>query len=122
MSTDTKHAAGTLVNESVGTIASPPSTATIDEPAAPAKKKAVAAKAKAALPSKIRKAARRPPQSSRATAKAEKLVCRYCGSDDLSPSFKKRRDARCRACFKKRYGSAARRRSAARTRKAKAAK
>jgi hypothetical protein len=38
----------------------------------------------------------------------EKLVCRYCRSDDLSPSFIKRRDARCRACFKERYGSSAR--------------
>jgi hypothetical protein len=27
----------------------------------------------------------------------DKLVCRYCGSDDLAPSFQKRRDARCRA-------------------------
>jgi hypothetical protein len=36
------------------------------------------------------------------------LVCRYCGSDDLAPSFKKRRDARCRACFKQRYGSTSR--------------
>lgn len=41
------------------------------------------------------------------TSKSEKLVCRYCGSDDLPPSFVKRRDARCRACFKKRYGSSA---------------
>jgi hypothetical protein len=40
--------------------------------------------------------------------KAEKLVCRYCGSDDLAPSFIKRRDRRCRKCFSKRYGSAAR--------------
>ena len=40
--------------------------------------------------------------------KAEKIVCRYCGSDDLAPSFIKRRDRRCRACFSKRYGSAAR--------------
>ena len=39
--------------------------------------------------------------------KAEKLVCRYCGSDDLAPSFIKRRDRRCRKCFAKRYGSAA---------------
>jgi hypothetical protein len=38
---------------------------------------------------------------------AEKLVCRYCGSDDLAPSFIKRRDRRCRKCFAKRYGSAA---------------
>jgi hypothetical protein len=36
------------------------------------------------------------------------LVCRYCGNDDLAASFKKRRDARCRACFKKRYGSSSR--------------
>jgi hypothetical protein len=40
--------------------------------------------------------------------KSEKLVCRYCGSDDLAPSFIKRRDRRCRECFRKRYGSAAR--------------
>ena len=81
----------------------------------------VAATPTPALPSKPRKAARRPPQSSRAAAKVEKLVCRYCGSDDLAPSFKKRRDARCRACFKKRYGSAARNKGSTRTRKAKAA-
>ena len=37
--------------------------------------------------------------------KPEKLVCRYCGGDDLSPSFIKRRDRRCRKCFSKRYGS-----------------
>jgi hypothetical protein len=41
-------------------------------------------------------------------AKPKKLVCRYCGSDDLSPSFIKRRDRRCRKCFSKRYGSVAR--------------
>lgn len=40
--------------------------------------------------------------------KAGQLVCRYCGSDDLAPSFIKRRDRRCRKCFSKRYGSAAR--------------
>jgi len=45
-------------------------------------------------------------------SKSEKLVCRYCGSDDLSPSFIKRRDRRCRKCFSKRYGSAARERKA----------
>jgi hypothetical protein len=39
--------------------------------------------------------------------KAEILVCRYCGSDDLAPSFIRRRDRRCRKCFSKRYGSAA---------------
>jgi hypothetical protein len=41
-------------------------------------------------------------------SKSEKLVCRYCGSDDLAPSFIQRRDRRCRKCFSKRYGSAAR--------------
>ena len=44
--------------------------------------------------------------------KPEKLVCRYCGSHDLAPSFIKRRDRRCRKCFGKRYGSAARARKA----------
>ena len=38
----------------------------------------------------------------------EQLVCRSRGSADLAPSFIKRRDARCRACFKQRYGSTAR--------------
>jgi hypothetical protein len=41
-------------------------------------------------------------------SKTEKLVCRYCGSDDLAPSFIKRRDRRCRKCFSKSYGSTAR--------------
>ena len=45
-------------------------------------------------------------------SKSEKLVCRYCGSDDLAPSFIKRRDRRCRKCFSKRYGSAAQPRKA----------
>ena len=40
-------------------------------------------------------------------SKSEKLVCRYCGSEDLAPSFIKRRDRRSRKCFSKRYGSAA---------------
>jgi hypothetical protein len=44
--------------------------------------------------------------------KSNKLDCRYCGSDDLAPSFIKRRDRRCRKCFSKRYGSAARARKA----------
>ncbi len=84
--------------------------------------KAVVEKPKAAPPSKTRKAAPRPPELSRAAAKEGKLVCRYCGSDDLAPSFKKRRDARCRACFKKRYGSAKPAVKPTRSRKAKAAK
>jgi len=44
--------------------------------------------------------------------KAEKLVCRYCGSDDLAPSFIRRRDRRCRKCFGKRYSKAAREKKA----------
>jgi len=64
------------------------------------KKKTFAARAKSET--KVRA---RTPRSPRAKSDGGKLVCRYCGSDDLAPSFKKRRDARCRACFKKRYGS-----------------
>ncbi len=46
-------------------------------------------------------------KKTRRRPKEEKLVCRYCGSDDLAPSFIKRRDRRCRKCFSKRYRSAA---------------
>ena len=42
----------------------------------------------------------------RPAGEGQNLRCRYCGSDDLAPSFRRRRDARCRACFKQRYGSA----------------
>jgi hypothetical protein len=45
-------------------------------------------------------------------SKSNSLVCRYCGSEDLAPSFIKRRDRRCRKCFSQRYGSAARARKA----------
>jgi hypothetical protein len=57
-----------------------------------------------------RKAEPTPPLRKQMGNKSEsnKLVCRYCGSDDLAPSFIKRRDRRCRKCFSKRYGSAAR--------------
>ena len=54
------------------------------------------------------RAKRRPKVQKHEKVKREKLVCRYCGSDDLSPSFIKRRDGRCRKCFSKRYGSGAR--------------
>jgi hypothetical protein len=86
------------------------------------KKRAVGAAPKAAGAAKTTTALRRPPDSSRDGSKAEKLICRYCGSDDLAPSFKERRDARCRACFKKRYGSARQGKKTAGSRKAKAAK
>jgi hypothetical protein len=49
----------------------------------------------------------RPQSKALKKSKSEKLVCRYCGNDDLAPSFIKRRDSRCRKCFSKRYGSAA---------------
>ena len=51
---------------------------------------------------------KRPTVKSSNTSKSEKLVCRYCGSKNLAPSFIKRRDRRCRKCFSKRYGSSAR--------------
>jgi len=54
------------------------------------------------------KSVRAPLQKVGSKPKAEKLVCRYCGSADLAPSFIRRRDRRCRKCFSKRYGSAAR--------------
>ena len=92
MNTDAESVPGALVNQSRKSVA-------------PAKKKEVGAKQKAARAAKITKDPQRPPRSSRAASKTEKLVCRYCGSDDFAPSFKERRDARCRACFKKRYGS-----------------
>lgn len=84
-----------------------------------AETESAAAKSKSERSSKTRKSAARP---ARATSKTEKLVCRYCGSDDLAPSFKKRGDARCRACFKQRYGAAAREKQTPGTRKAKATK
>ena len=100
MNTDTETVPAASVNQS----------RRIDQSVAPAKKQAGGAKPKAARAAKATKASARPLRSSRAVSTTEKLVCRYCGSDDLAPSFKKRRDARCRACFKKRYGSARRRR------------
>ena len=64
-----------------------------------ARKKATPRKAKPARP--LRK-------EMGSKSKSDKLGCRYRGSDDLAPSFFKRRDRRCRKCFSKRYGSAAR--------------
>ncbi len=58
------------------------------------------------------RSARAPPKKTERKPKPEKLVCRYCGSDDLAPSFIKRRDRRCRKCFSKRYSSAAREKKA----------
>jgi hypothetical protein len=66
---------------------------------------------KKAAPKKV-KAARPLRKEMGRKSKSDKLVCRYCGSDDLAPSFIKRRDRRCRRCFSKRYVSAARARKA----------
>lgn len=62
------------------------------------------------------------PRAQRSAARGDKLVCRYCGSSDLAPSFIKRRDARCRAGFKKRCAHTKRDKQAASGRKTKAAK
>ena len=120
MSTNTKPAV-VFLSKNGKIVAAPPEAPAAAE-TAQSTRKAVAAQPKPAQPVKTSKASRRPPQSARATSTAEKLVCRYCGSDDLAPSFIKRRDARCRACFKQRYGSAAQTRKDKRARKAKAAK
>jgi hypothetical protein len=66
---------------------------------------------KQAAPKTI-KSVRPPRKGVSSKLKPDKLVCRYCESDDLAPSFIKRRDRRCRKCFSKRYGSAARERKA----------
>jgi hypothetical protein len=79
-----------------------PSAAKQDQKAArSAGKKAVQKKA---LPRTINPA--RPLRKMGSKSKSNRLVCRYCGSEDLAPSFIKRRDRRCRKCFSKRYGSA----------------
>jgi hypothetical protein len=64
-------------------------------------KKSISAKAKSARPGHTNTGAK-------SKSKSERLVCRYCGSEDLAPSFIKRKDRRCRKCFAKRYGLAAR--------------
>jgi hypothetical protein len=118
VNTDTKGAAGVSLNTGgrrTGHLGAP----SVGEGSAPTKKERVSLKPRGTSASKTKKVALR---SSRMSSKAEKLVCRYCGSDDLAPSFKKRRDARCRACFKKRYASTPQSKNAKRTRKAKVAK
>jgi hypothetical protein len=83
--------------------------ALVESSPAPAPKRNAGAQRKAPAKGKEPKQANRASLGlSSKTSTTEKLVCRYCGSDDLTASFVKRRDARCRACFKKRYGSSAR--------------
>jgi hypothetical protein len=109
------------LNSSDQKIAGPATPTPSDESGA-ASKKAIAAKLKPGALDKASKAVRHAQRSSRPASRTEKLICRYCGSDDLAPSFIKRRDARCRACLKKRYGSAAKDKNATRTRKVSAVK
>jgi len=118
MKVHAKDAAGAIVNQRGRKLAESSSSPQTVQ----AKKTAVGAKPEAAAPPNNRTAKRQPSGSSRGASNSKKLVCRYCGSDDLSPSFKKRRDARCRACFKKRYGSAARGKKASGTRKTRVTK
>ena len=114
MKTHTKPQVEVAVGGSGRPVAGRTGARAADEAAAPAKKQAVTNQPKAALATKAGKAARRPPRSSHVASDVKKLICRYCGSDDLAPSFLKRRDARCRACFKQRYGSAVREKKAPR--------
>jgi hypothetical protein len=109
---ETNHATEATHTDHSGKSVSPSSMSV----ARPKTKKAVAAKEKSDA-----RVHARAPRSARGESAPGKLVCRYCGSDDLAPSFKKRRDARCRGCFKKRYGSSkAGRRAARNDRKTKA--
>jgi hypothetical protein len=115
-------AARALVGRNGAAIPHPPGPGAAEEMMASAEKKTFISKPVVPPSSKPSKAPRQRSQPSRTASKNEKLVCRYCGSDDLAPSFKKRRDARCRACFKKRYGSAALGKQASPAAKTKAAK
>jgi hypothetical protein len=111
LSTHSKRTTEVVATE---TLANKASTNTTDQAAAATGKRTATAKRKTAPPAKGRKASTPP---SRTGVEGQKLVCRYCGSYDLAPSFKKRRDARCRACFKQRYDTASRERKGARTQK-----
>src|SRR6266481_1466564 len=99
-----------LANESrhESPIGRSPSPAGQDQKAATAGQKAVGKKSasRKATPSRPHR------RETGSKSKSNKLVCRYCESDDLAPSFIKRRDRRCRKCFSKRYGSVARARKA----------
>ncbi len=78
-------------------------------PAKSAKPKAVSADPKKSKRGTTKKGkAKTSARKANGNSKSEGLVCRYCGSKDLAPSFIKRRDRRCRECFSKRYGSATR--------------
>jgi hypothetical protein len=105
VSTNTKPAAEVVLSRNGGLSADRSDPFAPDKSGAP-RKRAVEVE-KASVRWKTSRATRRSARSSATASKPEKLICRYCGSDDLAPSFKQRRDARCRACFKQRYGSTA---------------
>jgi hypothetical protein len=116
---DTKSAEQASLGESDNTIAAVSDLA--DDSAASSKKKKTTGTGRPQVSARKTSKTGQARQSVRGAAKEDKLVCRYCGSDDLAPSFKKRRDARCRACFKKRYGASGRSKKPSRSRKSKAA-
>ena len=99
---DTPRLASESNNEVLPERSTPPSKST--------RPKAVSAETKKAGKRATAKKGKAKPSARKTTgnSKSEDLVCRYCGSKDLAPSFIKRRDRRCRECFSKRYGSAAR--------------
>jgi hypothetical protein len=118
VNTANRTATAVLVSKN-GTASAHPSTLRpADKGERSAAKEAVVARPTVASP----KAIKAQISSQRRATKGEKLVCRYCGSDDLAPSFKKRHDARCRACFKQRYSSKAPEKKTTLERKAKATK
>jgi hypothetical protein len=107
MKTASKPVLQASTNNTEQKVIGPVSPSATGTAAARPKKKAIAVKPKAAVAKAAKGEARRP-RRSRTESEASKLACRYCGSEDLAPSFIKRCDARCRACFKKRYGAVAR--------------
>lgn len=96
MSRNAKRVTGTDTAEPLANQTEPTNQATAVKRRGSARKQKMARNASSTKASK---------PAARGQAKVEKLRCRYCGSEDLAPSFRKRRDARCRACFKQRHGS-----------------
>jgi len=102
MSTQTKRTAKV---STTAKLANQAGASTSDQSAVQVKRRGSAGKRKMAWTTTSAKASN---PFTRGQVKGEKLRCRYCGSEDLAPSFRKRHDARCRACFKQRYGSGSR--------------
>ena len=122
MNTAKRAAARALVDRNGAISPHLPGLGAVGEIATSAERKTLISKPAVPPSSKTNKAPRQRSQPAPTASKSEKLVCRYCGCDDLAPSFKQRRDARCRACFKKRYGSTTRGKQATPAAKTRAAK